>query len=460
MNHLKTDLTLTAFQTYESETFDILGQYWLSEVDNDLGSESFGEASFNIGVGSHLNHARNYLQATVYNVEHKGVYFKNDFEFRWGIKGQKEQIKDEINEWTLIDSSDYSLPHPVDSIGIGLQNPTSFVLDESLRTSIDLDSYRFNAYMQFEQKLGRFNLNSGIRTSYWTLNEEYLFSPRASLSYQPLWDKDIVFRFATGYYYQTPFYRELRDFNGNLNTNIKSQKSIHYVLGSDYNFKIWQRPFKLVTELYYKDITDLIPYEVENVRIRYYANNNAVGYAKGIDLRLNGEFVKNIESWASVSILSTKADILDDSYTDNEGNTIEPGYYDRPTDQLVNFNLFFQDYLPKNPNFKMHLNLVYGSRLPLTAPGSYKGQYNFTIPNYKRVDIGFSAILKKEGQETGKFNPFKFTKSTWISMEVFNLLDIDNTISFLWVKDTNGYQFGVPNRLTSRLINLKLHIEI
>ena len=314
--------------------------------------------------------------------------------------------------------------------------------------------------MQFEQKLGRFNLNSGIRTSYWTLNEEYLFSPRASLSYQPLWDKDIVFRFATGYYYQTPFYRELRDFNGNLNINIKSQKSIHYVLGSDYNFKIWQRPFKLVTELYYKDITDLIPYEVENVRIRYYANNNAVGYAKGIDLRLNGEFVKNIESWASVSILSTKADILDDSYIDSEGNTIEPGYYDRPTDQLVNFNLFFQDYLPKNPNFKMHLNLVYGSRLPLTAPGSYKGQYNFTIPNYKRVDIGFSAILKKEGQETGKFNPFKFTKSTWISMEVFNLLDIDNTISFLWVKDTNGYQFGVPNRLTSRLINLKLHIEI
>jgi hypothetical protein len=459
-DNLKTDLTLTAFQTYESETFDILGQYWLSEVDNNLGSESFGDASFNIGVGSHLNHARNYLQATVYNIEHKGVYFKNDFEFRWGIKSQQENIKDEINEWTLIDSSDYSLPHPADSIGQGIQYPTSFVLDESLRTSINIESYRHSAYMQFEQKLGRFNLNSGIRTSYWSLNQEYLFSPRVSLSYQPNWDKDIVFRMATGYYYQSPFYRELRDFNGQLNTNIKSQKSIHYVLGSDYNFKIWQRPFKLVTEVYYKDITNLIPYEVENVRIRYFANNNAVGYAKGIDLRLNGEFVKNIESWASVSILSTKADILDDSYLDKDGNTIEPGYYDRPTDQLVNFNLFFQDYLPKNPNFKMHLNLVYGSRLPLTAPGSYKGQYDFTIPDYKRVDIGFSAMLKKEGQNTGKFNPFKFTKSTWLSLEVFNLLDIDNTISFLWVKDTNGYQFGVPNRLTSRLINLKLHLEI
>ena len=458
-SNLKLQMTLSAFQTFESETFDILGQYWLSEVDNDLGSETFGESTFNIGVGSHLDHARNYLKATVYNAEHKGVHFKDDFEFRWGIKSQREIIKDEINEWTLIDSSDFSLPHPADSIGLGIQNPTPFYLNEALRTSIKLDSYRHTAYMQFSQQLGKFDLTSGIRTSYWDLNEEYLFSPRVSLSYQPLWQNDIVFRFSTGYYYQSPFYRELRDFNGKINYDIKSQKSIHFVLGSDYNFKIWQRPFKLVSEVYYKDITDLIPYEVENVRIRYYANNDAVGYAKGLDLRINGEFVKGIESWASLSLLDTKADILNDSYVDSEVNTIEPGYYDRPTDQLVNFNLFFQDYLPKNPNFKMHLNLVYGSRLPLTAPGSFKGEYDFKLPNYRRVDIGFSAVIKKEGKETKRFNPFGFTKTTWISMEVFNLLNIDNTISFLWVKDTNGYQFGVPNRLTSRLINLKLHLE-
>jgi len=457
--NLNLKMTLSAFQTFESETFDILGQYWLSEVDNDLGSETFGESTFNIGVGSHLDHARNYLKATVYNAEHKGVYFKNDFEFRWGIKTQREKIKDEINEYTLIDSSDFSLPHPADSIGTGIQNSTPFYLDDALRTSINLNSNRHTAFMQFSQQLDKFDLTSGIRTSYWDLNDEYLFSPRVSLSYQPLWQNDIVFRFSSGYYYQSPFYRELRDFNGNINYNIKSQKSVHFVLGSDYNFKIWQRPFKLVSEIYYKDITDLIPYEVENVRIRYYANNDAVGYAKGLDFRINGEFVKGIESWASLSLLETKADILKDSFTDNEGNLIEPGYYDRPTDQLINFNLFFQDYLPKNPNFKMHLNLVYGSRLPLTAPGSYKGEYDFQLPNYRRVDIGFSAVIKKEGKKTKRFNPFKFTKTTWLSMEVFNLLDIDNTISFLWVKDTNGYQFGVPNRLTSRLVNLKLHLE-
>ena len=458
LKNLKLNVIVSGFQTYESETFDILGQYWLSEVDNNPGSENFGEATFNIGVGSHLNHARNFLQATVFNAEHKGVLFKDNFEFRWGIKSQMEKIKDEINEWTLIDSADFSLPHPADSVGIGIQNNVPFILDESLRTSINLASMRHNAYMQFSQSIGRFDLTSGIRTAYWDLNDEYLFSPRVSIAYQPIWQNDIVFRASSGIYYQSPFYRELRDLNGVINRNIKSQKSVHYVLGFDYNFKIWQRPFKLVTEMYYKDLTHLIPYDIENIRIRYYATNNAVGYSTGIDFRLNGEFVKNIESWASLSILQTRADIVDDSYQVN-GNNIEPGYYDRPTNQLVNFNLFFQDYLPKNPNFKMHLNLVYGSKLPLTAPNSYKGQYDFHLPDYKRVDIGFSAVLKKDKQTTKKWNPFNFTKNTWLSMEVFNLLNIDNTISYLWVKDTNGNQFGVPNRLTSRLINLKLHLE-
>ena len=456
---LKLNFTLSAFQTYESETFDILGQYWLSEVDNDLGSETFGESTFNIGVGSHLKHARNYLQAQVVNFQHKGHYIQNDFQFRWGVKSQKEHIIDQINEWTLIDSSDYSLPHPSDSIGIGISQSSPFFLDESLRTSIELNSYRHSGFMQINQQLGRFDLNSGIRISYWDLNEEYLFSPRASISYQPPWDRDIVFRFATGYYYQSPFYRELRDFEGKINREIKSQKSIHFVLGSDYNFKIWQRPFKLVTEIYYKDISNLIPYEVENVRIRYFAHNDAIGYAKGIDIRLNGEFVKNLESWASISLLQTQADMLNDSYIDQNGKLIEPGYYDRPTDQLVNFNLFFQDYLPKHPNYKMHLNLVYGSPLPLTAPNSYKGQYDFNLPDYKRVDLGFSVQLKEENKINKKYNPLKFTKSAWLSMEVFNLFDIDNTISYLWVQDTNGNQFGVPNRLTSRLINLKLHLK-
>ena len=448
-------LNVTGFQTFESETFDILAQYYLSQVDGDLGSESFGEATSNIGIGTHLNHARNFLNAKVFNIEHIGSLFKKNINLKWGVKAQREIINDEISEWILIDSSAFSLPHPQNQIGESVNGTPNFELDYSLKTNIQLNSNRYNAYVLSEQKIGLFNLNAGIRTSYWDFNEEYLFSPRASISYTPLWDKDILFRLSSGYYYQSPFYRELRDLNGKINREIKSQQSVHFILGADYNFNIWQRPFKIVSELYYKDLKNVIPYDVENVRIRYYAENSAVGYAKGFDFRINGEFVKGIESWASLSILKTEADIIGDSYTNQNGETVEPAYYARPTDQRVNFSLFFQDYLPKNPNFKMHLNLVYGSRLPLTPPGAYKGQFDFSLPNYKRADIGFSANIK--GKK--KYNPFRNTEAAWLSLEVFNLLDIDNTISFLWIRDTSGLQFGVPNRLTTRLINLKLHID-
>ncbi|MGC6429368.1 MAG: TonB-dependent receptor [Flavobacteriales bacterium] len=459
LENLNLNLNISAFQTYESETYDILAQYYLSQVDGDLGSETFGEATQNIGVGTHLDHARNYLNAKVYSMEHNGSFFLDNFNFKWGFKTQIEEIRDQINEWALIDSSGYSLPVAENQLGQSINEATNFELNSFLKTNIELNSMRYNGFAQIEHKIGRFNLNSGIRTSYWDLNEEHLFSPRTSISYTPLWDRDIIFRFSTGYYYQTPFYRELRNFDGEINRDIKSQQSIHYVLGTDYKFKIWQRPFRIVSELYYKNLINLIPYEIDNIRIRYYATNDAVGYSKGFDFRINGEFVKGIESWASLSLLKTEADILDDNFLNNEGNNITPGYYARPTDQRLNFSLFFQDYLPKNPNYKMHLNLVYGSRIPLTPPGSYKGQYDFSIPSYRRVDIGFSANIKKEGQNLKKYNPFKYSKSAWVSLEVFNLLDIDNTISFLWIRDTSGLLFGVPNRLTSRLINLKLHLD-
>ena len=458
-NNVKLDFIASSFQTYESETFDILSQYYISQVDNDLGSETFGEATFNIGVGSQLKHARNYLSAQVSNLQHKGLLVDNQFELRWGLKTQIEKIKDELSEWTLIDSSRFSLPHPSDDVGNTINSTPDFILDDAVRSSIQLQSYRHSGFIQMRNSINQFDLTAGTRFSYWDLNEEYLFSPRVSIAFHPIWDRDILFRFSTGIYYQTPFYRELRDFSGNINYDIESQKSVHFVLGTDYNFKIWQRPFKIVSELYYKDLSNLIPYEVDNVRIRYYAENNAEGYATGFDFRINGEFVKGIESWASLSLLKTEADILNDFYLDDNNNQLEIGSYARPTDQRVNFSLFFQDYLPKNPNFKMHLNLMYGSRLPLTAPDTYKGQFDFKLPDYKRVDIGFSAVLKKEGAKLKKYNPFKYTKSSWISLEVFNLLDIDNTISYLWVKDSSGLQFAVPNRLTSRLINLKLHLE-
>ena len=453
------NFTASTFRTYEKETFDILGQYWLYELENDLGSENFGEATFNRGVGTHLNHARNYLRASVHSIQHSGLYTKDDLEFRWGLKTQSERIQDVVNEWTLIDSAGFSLPHPVDYLAEELQEPESFDLEDVLKTDAALNSYRHTAYMQLQQTIERLTLNAGVRGSYWDLNEEYLVSPRASIAYRPLWDKDIVFRASSGVYYQSPFYRELRDLEGQLNRDLKAQKSTHFIIGSDYNFNIWQRPFKLVSEIYYKDLDNLIPYEIENVRIRYYAENSASGYAKGLDIRLNGEFVKGMESWASLSIMKTAADIENDYYTDDNGTIREIGYYARPADQRVNFSLFFQDYLPKMPHFKMHLNLVYGSGFPLRAPDTYKGEYDFRMPDYKRIDIGFSIVLKKEGEKKKVFNPLKFTKTAWISLEAFNLLDIDNTVSYLWIQDVSGTQFAVPNYLTSRQLNLKLHLS-
>ena len=453
------NFTASAFRTYESETFDILGQYWIYELDNDLGSDNFGEATFNRGVGTHLNHARNYLKASVNSLQHNGLYNKDNLEFRWGVKTQSENINDVLSEWTLIDSAGYSLPHPVNYFADTLQAPTSFDLEDVLKTQASLSSFRHSAFMQLQQTIERVTLNAGVRGSYWDLNEEYLVSPRASFSYRPLWDKDIVFRISSGVYYQPPFYRELRNLKGQLNKDLNAQKSTHFIIGSDYNFDIWQRPFKLVTELYYKDLNNLIPYEIDNVRIRYYAENSASGYAKGLDIRLNGEFVKGMESWASLSIMKTAADIQNDFYIDENGIIHEIGYYARPSDQRVNFSLFFQDYLPKMPHFKMHLNLVYGSGFPLRAPDNYNNEYDFRMPDYKRVDIGFSVVLKKEGQKKKGLSPLNFTETTWISLEAFNLLDIDNTVSYLWIQDVGGTQFAVPNYLTSRQLNLKLHLS-
>ena len=453
------NFTASTFRTYEKETFDILGQYWLYELENDLGSENFGEATFNRGVGTHLNHARNYLRASVHSLQHSGLYTKDDLEFRWGLKTQSERIQDVLNEWTLIDSAGFSLPHPADYLAEELQEPESFDLEDVLKTEASLNSYRHTAYMQLQQTIERLTLNAGVRGSYWDLNEEYLVSPRASIAYRPLWDKDIVFRASSGVYYQSPFYRELRDLEGQLNRDLKAQKSTHFIIGSDYNFNIWQRPFKLVSEIYYKNLDNLIPYEIENVRIRYYAENSASGYAKGLDIRLNGEFVKGMESWASLSIMKTAADIENDYYIDDNGTIREIGYYARPADQRVNFSLFFQDYLPKMPHFKMHLNLVYGSGFPLRAPDTYKGEYDFRMPDYKRIDIGFSIVLEKEGEKKKVFNPLNFSKTSWISLEAFNLLDIDNTVSYLWIQDVSGTQFAVPNYLTSRQLNLKLHFS-
>jgi len=451
--------TVSAFQSHESETYDIQGQYWIALLGNSGDSIEVIETK---GVGAYLNHARNFLDATVINAEHRGSLSLESNYLQWGIKYQHEIINDKLNEWKMIDSTGYSIPY---STGIPGQLNTigDLSLYESYRASNALSSNRLTGFVQnifdLDGDSTRVSLTTGIRANYWDMNKQLLISPRVSLSFKPNWERDIVFRLSAGYYFQPPFYRELRDFQGNINASLKAQKSIHFVAGSDWNFMAWNRPFKFVTEIYYKFLNNIVPYEVDNVRIRYYAKNNAHGYATGIDTRVNGQFVKGIESWASLSIMETREDIKDDFYYDKDSIIHYPGYIPRPTDQRVNFGLFFQDYLPNNPSYKMHMTLMFGSRLPFGAPGSQRYKQTLRMPPYRRVDIGFSKQIKGENSKLRPGNYLNNFKSIWLSAEIFNLLQINNTVSYLWVTDYQNLQYAVPNYLTSRQINIKLQVE-
>ncbi|MCH8905320.1 MAG: TonB-dependent receptor, partial [Bacteroidetes bacterium] len=413
---------------------------------------------------------RNYLTATVGNIEHKGSLYKSDRYYQWGIRYQHEAIKDNINEWIRNDSAGYSIPYYNSTVD----------LVTVVKSEINLSSSKFNGYFQetFEPDKN-FSLTGGLRFHYWDLNNELLFSPRWQFAYKPNWKRDFVFKAASGIYYQPPFYREMRDLQGNINKNIQSQKSIHFVVGGDWHFPMWNRPFKFITEIYYKQLNNLIPYEIDNVHIRYYADNIADGYATGIDFRIHGEFVEDAESWASLSIMKTAEDIRNDfyyKYYDKDGDRIEPlyvgwdavvdsqrvepGYIPRPTDQRVNFGMFFQDYVPGNKNYKMNLNFLFGSGLPFGPPDYARYKDTLRIPSYRRVDIGFSMLLAKNSRDK---RVKKFTnnfKSIWLTAEIFNLLQINNTVSYLWVKDINNIRYAIPNYLTSRRLNLRLLVKI
>ncbi|MAM04877.1 MAG: TonB-dependent receptor, partial [Flavobacteriales bacterium] len=381
---------------------------------------------------------------------HKGIQAIENNQLEWGIKIQKENIQDKISEWKQLDSAFYNLPHPLDNIG-GVPNPNQeIILNELKKTEILLSSYRNMGYLQWTKNINNLTINTGTRGSYWTYNEEFLLSPRISISYAPFWKSDVVFRSSTGIYYQSPFYKELRTAEGIILNNIQSQKSIHYILASDYLFYKWGRPFKLTTEFYYKQLNNIIPYKVENVYIQYLPDQIANGYATGIDVKINGEFVKNTESWMSFSLMKTEENIKEDYYEDNT----EVDYIPRPTDQRFKLNIFFQDYIPQKENYKMHLNLVYGSGLPFGPPKGERYQDILRIPSYRRVDIGFSVNLKSKQLSKAKWlNVFD---KIWFSAEVFNLLDINNTVSYIWISDITGRQYAVPNYMTSRQLNGKL----
>ncbi len=467
----------SAFKSKESEAFDIQGQYYIDELETDFGKPNFGDVVANRGVGTFLNHARTNLDAYIFSGEHKGTYTNGKKQLLWGAKYSKEIIQDKLSEWKYVDSAGFSLPHSFlpDS---GAQD---FFLQNVVKQKINISSNRISGFVQgvWSKELKDTSILSftgGIRANYWDLNKQALVGPRSTIGYKPNWKKDFLFKFSAGYYYQPPFYRELRNEAGAINYNIKAQTSIHFVLTSDYNFKSWKRPFKFTAEAYYKYLDNLIPYEIDNVRIRYSAKNNAKGYAKGIDLKVNGEFVKGLESWASMSIMETRENIKDDFYNEyynKEGEKIvpgytldnkatdsirfEPGYIARPTDQRVNFGLFFQDKMPGIPDFKMHLNLLFGSGVPFGPPNSERYKQTLRMPPYRRVDIGFSYQLVKENRQVK--NERKYLKSVWLSLEVFNLLGTNNTVSYIWVEDVTNRQYAVPNYLTRRQLNLRMIVK-
>lgn len=467
---IKTKLILSGFRSNETETFDVQGQYFLGQLENNFGSENLGEVAFNRGIGTFLDHARNYLTANVVSLRHIGKWFDGYRILDWGLKYQYEDITDRLSEWNMIDSAGYSIP----------LNPNELTLFEVLKTDIKLQSHRGSGYLQntwMFSDTSKHRLTAGVRFHYWDVNKQFIVTPRVNYSYDPKWKKaDMIFRASGGLYYQPPFYRELRDLNGVLNTDVRAQQSYHAVIGTDYNFKAWKRPFKLVAEVYYKYLNDLVTYEIDNVRIRYYARNNSRGYATGLDLKVNGEFVKGIESWMSMSVMTVQEDLVDDFYYDYfnaAGEQItfgvtqdqtptdsirrEPGFIPRPTDQRVNFALYFQDYVPKLPQLKMHLNLVFGTGMPFGPPDYTRYRDTLRIPPYRRVDIGFSYLLLGEKKKfVGPKNPLKYFKSIWISLEVFNLLGTNNTLSYLWISDITNRQYAVPNYLTFRRLNAKI----
>ena len=442
-DRLQMSLSASLFQTSEQEFYDVEGQYWLGQLDNSLGSENFGQVVSNRGVGGYFRHARNELFARVYNVAYRGKHYKNQRTTDWGLKYQNELIDDRMKEWQLIDSSGFSVPQSTDSL---LQ------LFEFVQAEHELTSHKFSAYLQNSGSVvfdnTKLTYTFGLRSLYRSMNEEFFVSPRLGLSYRPNWKRDFLFKAAIGSYNQAPFYRELRDKNGVLYPNLKSQKSTQYVFSTDYNFKAWSRPFKFVGELYYKSLNDVIPYEIDNLRIRYLPEQKAKGYTTGIDLRVNGEFVPGVESWASLSLMKAEEDILGDGH----------GFIPRPTDQRFSFSMFFQDYLPRNPSYKMSLKLHYSSGLPVGAVNSERHEQTFRIPSYRRLDIGFTKVIK-EGDVGVNSKYLKHFESVWLSAEIFNLLGIRNTISYLWVADVLQNQYAVPNYLTSRLLNIKLQAK-
>ena len=521
----KTDIAFfaTIFNTDEKEYFDVLGQYYINQLETDPSKEEYGDSIAVLGVGSFLNHARNQLNATIINIYHDGTHRfptinsnnkRTENSIKWGLNYQKDYFSDVLSEWRMIDSAGYSLPQG---------NPNTIELHETIKAKINLNGERYTAYGQwnlFQSKIkknhvvhlnkktkingkkiiktfcdtikesaAKWALTFGSRIGYTSLNKELYITPRATFTYIPraylvknnqIRRRTMAYRVSSGLYYQPPFYREYRTFNGNLNMNVLAQKSAHFVAGTDIYFNMWQReaPFKFSGEIYYKYMWDVNPYEIDNVRTRYYANNNAVAFAYGVDMNVYGQFIKGIESFFKLGLLSTKENILDDSYTEyyNEAGEriifgysddqividsleIFPGYIPRPTDQFLTVGALVQDRMPGIESFTVQMGLQFGSRLPYGPPDYQKYKDTLRMKSYFRVDLGMSYdFLYKQAKNKTFWS--KYFNQAILSFEVFNLLGINNVLSKQWIQDVNGVYYSIPNYLTQRRFNLKLILRL
>lgn len=529
------DLYATVFNTDEREYFDIEGQYYINELETNPGSEEFGDSIATLGVGSFLNHARNRLNATIFNVYHDGSQLLKSYRsedetqaqlhtLKWGVNFQADQFNDVLSEWRLIDSAGFSLPQGNDE-EIGLY--------EVIKGNLSLNAQRYTSYVQLNsswsnlqrdlpvtlqrkekdengekhvktyhdtvlQSQAKWTLALGSRAGYTSANDEFYVTPRATVKYFPraymmdstgIVRRYVAYKFSAGLYYQPPFYREFRTFTGDLNLNVLAQKSLHIVGGAEFEFNMWEResPFKFSAEAYYKYLWDVNTYEIENVRTRYYASNNVVGYAYGLDMNVHGQFVPGIESFFKMGLLRTMEDVIGDQYTEyynSDGERIffgvtandtivdsaiiHPGYIPRPTDQLFNFGALIQDRMPKYESFTVQMGLQFATPLPYGPPDFNRYKDTLRLRSYFRVDIGMSYDFLYRHKQQLKKNNVSSVDNFWtrnfddaiISFEVFNLLGVNNVLSKQWIQDVSGGYYSVPNYLTQRRFNLKLILRM
>jgi hypothetical protein len=436
-------IILSALNSAEKESFDIRGWYSLNSLDKNYGSDNISDSLMNIGIGSWLSHARNYLSANIFSFTYKGEKQWSRGNIYWGLKIRNDNFEDRIKEWTKVDSAEYSLP----------VNSENLLITDLISSENSIHNWLYDTYLQSSKHFligyKKAIVNAGIRAFYDSYSKELLASPRITTTIAA--GENLSFHLSGGIYYQPPFYREMRYPDGKLNSRIKSQKSFHAVLGMNYYFNAWGRPFSLTTELYNKILSNIIPYRLDNVRIVYSGENMAEGYSRGIDFHLTGEFVPGAESWISLSVMDSKLKIP----------STGTGMFPSPSDQTVNMNIFFQDYLPGYPTWRAHVNLAFVTGIPVIS--AYNDRYDqyHRMPAYRRVDLGITKIIKGPKSTLHGDKLLKYFDEVFAGVEIFNLMDINNTISYLWIKTVNNLsgdsrQYAVPNYLTGRSLNLKL----